>query len=110
MAIPVLLYHSISDNPPPWRSWGAVSRRQFAAHVDAIRGSGRQALSITELAAGLRGECPLPERAVVVTFDDGYDDTYQAVEILCAADLAATVYLTTDEIGAPGRPTPSQVI
>ena len=109
VVIPVLLYHSVSDDPLSNGSWGAIARRDFAAHVDAILASGRQALTMTTLAAALRGERPLPEHAVAVTFDDGYDDTYPAVELLCAHDLAPTVYVTTGEIGARHRLTTRQV-
>src|SRR4051794_1839110 len=110
VVIPVLLYHSVSDNPPPNGSWGAVARKDFASHVDAIIASGRQAITITRLAAALRGERPLPEHPVAVTFDDGYDDTCKAVEILCARELASTVYLTAGEIGAPRRLTRQQIV
>lgn len=101
--IPVLLYHSVADQPPPTGSWGAVSRSEFAAHVDAIADCGRQAITVTMLAAALRGEQELPQRPVAITFDDGYDDTYDAVELLHSRGLSATVYVTTSEIGTADR-------
>lgn len=108
--IPILVYHSVSDDPPRGCAWGAVSRAAFARQLDAIAFSGREALTITELADGLRGERPLPERPLGVTFDDGYGDTYRAVEELGRRELAATVYVTTGAIGAPGRVTAEQIL
>ncbi|HWE10035.1 MAG TPA: polysaccharide deacetylase family protein [Solirubrobacteraceae bacterium] len=109
IVIPVLLYHSVSDQPPADGAWGAVSCAAFASHVKAIRASGREALEITTLAAALRGEHPLPERPVAVTFDDGYADTYPAVEWLRDHGIGSTVYVTTGRIGAPGRMSAQQV-
>jgi peptidoglycan/xylan/chitin deacetylase (PgdA/CDA1 family) len=107
--IPVLLYHSVSDRPAPSDAWGAVSRAEFAAHVDAVEASGRVAIRITELAAALRAQRPLPDRAVVITFDDGLADTYEAMELLRAHDLVSTVYVTSGEVGARDRLSPVQL-
>jgi peptidoglycan/xylan/chitin deacetylase (PgdA/CDA1 family) len=98
--IPVLLYHSVADGPRQSDGPYVVSRAEFAAHADAVRASGRQGVKITELAAALRGERPLPERAVALTFDDGFADSYDAVEELIGRDLPSTVYVTTSWIGA----------
>ncbi len=102
IVVPVLLFHSVSDRPPLNGSWGAVSRVQFASHVDAIQASGRKAIGIAALASMLRGERPLPERPVAVTFDDGHADTYRAATLLGARGIPSTVYVTTGQIGAPG--------
>jgi peptidoglycan/xylan/chitin deacetylase (PgdA/CDA1 family) len=100
--IPVLLYHSVTDGPRhDWRY--AVSRAGFAEHVAAVSASGREALRVTELADGLRSERPLPERPMAVTFDDGFADTYDAVELLLAGGVPSTVYIPTGAIGARGR-------
>jgi peptidoglycan/xylan/chitin deacetylase (PgdA/CDA1 family) len=101
--IPVLLYHSVADDPRGSDRRYAVSRTAFEAHADAIKDSGRVPLRITELAARLRGERPLPERPVAITFDDGFADTYDAVEALLSRDLSSTVYATTGEVGYPDR-------
>jgi peptidoglycan/xylan/chitin deacetylase (PgdA/CDA1 family) len=96
-AIPVLLYHAVpdtaTDNDPL-----SVSYEQFAKHVDAIVNSGRVPVSVAEIAAGLRGDHPLAEHAVAVTFDDAYEDTPRAVELLRERELRASVYVTTGQI------------
>jgi hypothetical protein len=52
--IPVLLYHSISDDPTQDERF-AVSRTMFEAHAHAIEASGLATLAISE---------PAPPRAV----------------------------------------------
>lgn len=108
--IPVLLYHSVDDHPRPSDRRHTVSRAAFAAHTDAIRSSGRVAVRITELAAGLHGSRSLPERPVAVTFDDGFADTYDAVQALLCRDLPSTVYVTTGMVGAKNRLSSSQLV
>jgi peptidoglycan/xylan/chitin deacetylase (PgdA/CDA1 family) len=108
--IPVLLYHSVSDRPAQSDSWGAVSRADFTSHVNAINASGRVAIGITALAAALRAERPLPDRPVAVTFDDGFADTYTAVEELRSHDLVSTVYVTSGEVGARDRLSPAELV
>lgn len=95
--IPVLLYHRVprtGDSADPL----SVSHKRFAAHVDAILDSGRTPVTIGEIAAGLRGERRLPDRPMAITFDDAYDDTLDAVELLCARGLRTGVYVTTGQV------------
>jgi len=106
--IPVLLYHSVSDGPVR-RSWGAVSRAQFESHVEVIAASSRQSLTISVLASMLRGERSLAPRPVAVTFDDGYSDTYEAVDALRQHGLGATVYVTAGQIGRTQWLSPAQI-
>jgi peptidoglycan/xylan/chitin deacetylase (PgdA/CDA1 family) len=109
LIIPVLLYHSVSDGPAPAESWGAVSMAQFEEHLKVIAASGRDSLTVSTLASMLRGERPLANGPVAVTFDDGYSDTYAAVEALRQRGLCSTVYVTTGDIGRPDRLSPEQV-
>lgn len=99
MIIPVLLYHSVGEEQPPGYAWGAVSPAQFRAHVEMIAATGRKPLTISTLVSMLRGEQPLVDRPVAITFDDGYADTYAAVQTLRRRGLSATVYVTTGGIG-----------
>ncbi len=96
-AIPVLLYHAVPDAAAATDPL-SVPYEQFARHVDAIASSGRTPVSVAEIAAGLRGEHPLVEHAVAVTFDDAYEDTPRAIELLRERRLRASVYVTTGQI------------
>ena len=104
--IPVLLYHSVADEAGNRLT---VSPSEFATHADVLRASGRTSLCMTELAAALSGERPLPARPLAVTFDDGYADTYDAVQVLLARGLSATVYATAAEIGTKDRLSPARL-
>lgn len=106
--IPVLLYHSVADDPRRDRRY-SVSLADFTTHVGAIVASGRVAMRIGDLADGLRGDRPLPERPVAITFDDGYSDTYEAIDTLLRCELPSTVYVTTGEVGAPDRLSSAQL-
>jgi peptidoglycan/xylan/chitin deacetylase (PgdA/CDA1 family) len=97
-AIPVLLYHSVPLTRDPEDSL-SVPYEQFGAHLDAIVASARTPITVGKLAAALRGECQLPDRPVAITFDDAYENTLDAVELLGSRGLCASVYVTTGEIG-----------
>jgi peptidoglycan/xylan/chitin deacetylase (PgdA/CDA1 family) len=109
-AIPVLLYHSVADRPGRRVSRWTVTPAAFAAHIDMIAACGCTGLTVTGLAACLRGEQALPQRPVVVTFDDGYADVVEAVGALAARGLPATVYVPTTSLGAAGRLSSSALV
>jgi peptidoglycan/xylan/chitin deacetylase (PgdA/CDA1 family) len=101
MPVPVLLYHAITEESPRGLERLTVRPSLFHEHTRAIADAGRVALTVTELAEALRGRLALPSRPVLMTFDDGFADTLNAVELLLGGGLAASVYVT---IGLLGRP------
>lgn len=93
--IPILLYHSVSDQPAGRFQTFTVRLRQFAAHLDRLGALGFSALSIDRLIALVRAGEPVPERSVVLTFDDGFADfATNAWPLLQARGLPATLYVT----------------
>lgn len=95
--MPVLLYHSISRSPGD--AW-ACRPEDFAADMAAVAASGRTPLTATAYARGLRGEQPLPESPVLVTFDDGYADfTEYALPALETHGLTGTLFVTSGWLG-----------
>ncbi len=93
--VPILLYHSVSDNPAHWISRFTVTPRAFADQLDAVAASGATPLTVSRLIEGRNGGS-LPERPVLVTFDDGFADTREAaLPELARRGIAATVYVTT---------------
>ncbi|MDX6720721.1 MAG: hypothetical protein QOJ63_2975 [Solirubrobacteraceae bacterium] len=102
--IPVLLYHSVSR-----RDSFAVAPDDFVCHAEAIAACGRTALTMSELADGLRGLRALPELCVAITLDDGYRDTVGAIETLRTHGLCSTLYVASGRIGDADAITAEQV-
>jgi peptidoglycan/xylan/chitin deacetylase (PgdA/CDA1 family) len=99
--IPVLLYHRVAcDVPRPYRRF-ALDPSLFEDHLRAIADAGCQSLLVSDLAQALREPSAIPDRPVVITFDDGFADNLRAFEQLAAKNLSATLYVTTGWIGKP---------
>lgn len=100
--VPVLLYHSISDAPTDYIADFAIGPKAFSEQIDAVASSGREAVTLGELAARLNSDDPSSaENVVCVTFDDGWHDNLDAAETLAAAGVPATIYVTSGYVGEP---------
>lgn len=104
--VPILGYHTISDDPRPAIAPFAVLPAEFARHLDLIVAGGHTVLTVSQYAELLDREMPLPPRPVVITFDDGFADNLTvAAPMLAARRLPATVYVSTGHLpGCPGGP------
>ncbi|MFD9286979.1 polysaccharide deacetylase family protein [Streptomyces sp. NPDC060030] len=101
--IPVLLYHAVMDEPPGWIAEFTVTPGAFAAQLDAIGACGRTAVTVGALVDHLAGRGPLPDRPVVLTFDDGFADLPgPTAEALAGRAMPATAYLTTGALTRSG--------
>ncbi len=102
--VPVLLYHCIAERSDPRFVEWTVSPDAFAAQMGLIAAAGCEALTVSAYADRLARRSPLPSRAVVITFDDGFADFHDlAWPVLRAHGLTATVYVTTGFVGATSR-------
>src|SRR5262245_40503041 len=93
----ILVYHRVVALDPDPLPIG-VSPQNFAEHLAVIRRFYRP-LHLQGLVFCLE-EGKLPERTVVLTFDDGYaDNLYQAKPLLERYGVPATVFVTTGAMG-----------
>jgi peptidoglycan/xylan/chitin deacetylase (PgdA/CDA1 family) len=101
-AIPVLMYHHVSQSP----GLVTVSPETFRAQMELVVRAGYAPLGADRLLACLRGQEETPRRAVVITFDDGYLDNYaHAFPVLESLGLRAIVFAVTGWVGeGPARP------
>lgn len=113
--INILMYHQVGDFPPMTEHRSTyVDHRRFARQMAWLALAGYHVLRMDEALACLRGERPVPPRAVVLTFDDGYENFYEyAWPVLQRHGFPALVYLIAGKLGQPaewfaqsGRATP----
>lgn len=107
--IPILLYHSVSVDPPGWIADLTVTPRAFSDQMDLIVASGRTPVTVSALRTALEGETVLPRRPVVVTFDDGFADFAAAAVTLADRRIPSTLYVTTGALAGRG-PKPANMV
>lgn len=104
--VPILCYHRLGSGS----SKMIVSPASFEAQMAWLVRNGYRVVKLSELSGFLAGQQPLPQRAVVVTFDDGYESFYrQAFPVLKKYRLPATVFVYTDFLGGGDALTWSQM-
>jgi len=111
--IPVLIYHEIAtDGRPPGET--VISLESFEAQMRWLADHGYRTLSMAELVAVVAGRAPMPARAVVLTFDDGWKNVLNAVPVLERHHMKASFwiiagkgigddYMTWSDVEALGR-------
>ena len=103
-AVPILLYHSVAEEPSEFIAPYTVSPATLGRHLDAVAATGATTLTVSDFLAA-RAAGTLPARPVLVTFDDGYRDTLTvAAPALAERGMVATTYITTGVVGGPKRP------
>ncbi len=95
--VPVLMYHSLAEESTGSYS---VSRKQFEAQIKALSQSGYTGVSLKQLADYVEKGIELPEKPVVITFDDGYSSNYEiAYPILKKYNMKATIFVIGSSVG-----------
>lgn len=113
MKIPILLYHYISVNP----NKADIPRNGLSTPPDVLdrqlallSSSGFTTISLDEMAAAFSGQFTMPQKPVVLSFDDGYVDFYtNAVPILRKYNMKAVAFIPTGLIGGGAYMTWAQI-
>ena len=98
--IPVLMYHSVAPELADWAfSLLSLDPGVFEDQISTLSSAGYTGVTLAELYDYVSGKGRLPPRAVVLTFDDGYVDSWVfAFPILRKYGFRATVFVSTDFI------------
>ena len=120
--LPILMYHSVlNDVPNAYR----IRPDTLEADLAELKRRGYVSVSLGEVIQFVKGSCDLPEKPVLLTFDDGhYNNLFYAMEILKKQGFSAVLnvigrfteyssthekdhpeysHLTWDEIGTAAR-------
>ena len=101
---PILMYHSISDSAGSAFRDFTVPPALFQEQMDYLYTNDFATLTVTEFATAIIEHHPLPERRVVLTFDDGFVDFYTNVlPVLEQFGCRATLYIPTAYVGMTSR-------
>jgi peptidoglycan/xylan/chitin deacetylase (PgdA/CDA1 family) len=107
--VPILMYHYVSDPPPgsdQYRWSLSVTPANLDAQMSYLKQAGYRTVTLYDLYDHLTQGKPLPEKPIILTFDDGYVDAFtQAMPILRKHGFVATFFILTgpaDRGGAGG--------
>lgn len=93
--VPVLIYHTVLPD-----GGEGFTASQFEEQLIALSEAGYTAVSFDELQDYVYHGAQLPEKSVVITFDDGYYSNYQyAYPLLCKYNMKATIFVIGVSVG-----------
>lgn len=96
--IPILTYHYIRELPGDDDPLGqnlSVSPENFAKQMAYLKSAGYESMTFDDLRAG-----KIPDKPVIITFDDGYEDAYQnAFPALVENGMTGVFYVITGFVG-----------
>ncbi|MGW7241948.1 polysaccharide deacetylase family protein [Streptomyces sp. NPDC054804] len=94
--VPILMYHSVATAPNEATRALSVAPEAFAEQMALIGDLGLTPVDTAGLAAGWRAGGPLPDRPVLITFDDGYEGVHRhALPVLAKHGFASTLFVST---------------
>lgn len=96
--IPVILYHGLARG----ERGDSIPASVFRAQMKALKEKGYRTVTVTQLAAALRGKAKLPEKPLLVTFDDGRVDSFTLADpVLKETGFVATMFVHVSRLRRP---------
>lgn len=75
-SVPVLVYHGVVEQP----NGTDIPKQEFIAQMEKIKNEGWQTIGVEDFLAFVQGRKTLPAKSLLLTFDDGRNDTFYAVD------------------------------
>jgi peptidoglycan/xylan/chitin deacetylase (PgdA/CDA1 family) len=105
LAVPILMYHRINvvtpATPPQSRAL-TVDPAEFARQMSWLKRAGYRTIGQRELYEALTCGRRLGPKPIMITFDDGYRDTFfKASPVLARLGMRATAYVVSGRISGP---------
>lgn len=91
ITLPVIMYHHITENKNKTGKY-TVLNDEFKADLEYIKEKGYEAVTVNELISFVKQGKPLPDKPIMITFDDGFESFYSlAFPILKEYGMKAVV-------------------
>lgn len=90
IGIPVLYYHSVDKNAA---NEVTITPEKLQEQLDYINDNNYVTITMTELYDHIENNKPIPEKSILITFDDGYMNNYtEAFPMLKELNMTATIF------------------
>jgi peptidoglycan/xylan/chitin deacetylase (PgdA/CDA1 family) len=100
--VSVLGYHDFSETEPETAM--RINTTKFRKQMEAIRQLGISVVSLEEFSAWKRGEKDIPEKSILLTYDDGWKSVYtDAFPILREFGYPYTLFLYKNYVDGGGK-------
>jgi len=99
-SIPILMYHRVVTEVPTNSRHGIwVTVQSFEQNLISLKRHGYSPITFEQYQLFLNGEFILPNRPVILTFDDGYEDNYtHAFPLLKKYGFSAVIFLVANSM------------
>lgn len=108
--IPVIMYHHIRSydrEDDPIGTNLSISEEIFSQYLDYLKDDGYTTITFDSL--NKFPDNALPQKPIILTFDDGYDDNYRAYKLLQKNSMVGTFYIISNYIDRVGHLTLGQI-
>lgn len=97
VSVPILLYHDIQDSGD---GDSTIARKVFLSHLDALQQAGYETVTFSQLISFVKHGISLPEKPILITFDDGYLSNYKiAWPALQRRGMVGTIFVVGNSMG-----------
>lgn len=102
--VPILLYHNVLEEYPDSDSIVTVTPNMLEQHIISLLNAGYTPISFDDYLNASKGISALPEKPVIITFDDGYETNYTyAYPLFKKYNVKATIFVAAKYMGeTPG--------
>ncbi|SHK76490.1 polysaccharide deacetylase family protein [Desulforamulus aeronauticus] len=98
--IPILMYHKVNPDPRTGGLGLRVPPDKFEWQMKYLKRNGYETISLTDVLDHFEQGKHLPDKPIVITFDDGYKDNHDfAYPIMKKYGYTGTVFVVTQAIG-----------
>ena len=95
--VPILMYHNLAQEGS---GSDTISVQRFEEHLAALQDAGYTTITFQDLLAYVEQGTELPEKPVLLTFDDGYESNYTlAYPLLQQYQMKATIFVIGVSMG-----------
>lgn len=107
MGVPVLNYHQVNNK---FNTALTMTTADFEEQMEYLEENGYHSISQAEFTAYINGEDDLPDKPVLITFDDGYIDNYDcAYPIMKNHGMRGTIFVIMNFLDQPNYLTTAQI-